>query len=71
MGKIYLTECRVPETESRNKEAFLIEKRKEIEENNRKGKTRIVDTKGTFHAKTVTIKDRIGMDLKEAEYKKR
>ena len=40
------------------------------------GKTRdlfkkIRDTKGTFHAKTGTIKDRIGMDLKEAEYKKR
>ena len=55
----------------RGKKAFLSEQCKEIEENNRKGKTRIVDTKGTFHAKTGTIKDRIGMDLKEAEYKKR
>ena len=55
----------------RDKKAFLSEQCKEIEENNRKGKTRIVDTKGTFHAKTGTIKDRIGMDLKEAEYKKR
>ena len=45
---------------------------KEIEENNRMGKTRdlfkkIRDTKGTFHAKTGTIKDRNGMDLTEAE----
>ena len=47
-------------------------KRKEIEENNRMGKTRdhlkkIRDTKGTFHAKMVTIKDRNGMDLTETE----
>ena len=45
---------------------------KEIEENNRMGKTRDVfkkirDTKGTFHAKIGTIKDRSGMDLTEAE----
>ena len=45
---------------------------KEIEENNRMGKTRdlfkkIRDTKGTFHAKMGSIKDRNGMDLKEAE----
>ena len=51
---------------------FLREQRKEIEENNRKGKTRdllkkIRDTKGTFHAKMGTIKDRNGMDLTEAE----
>ena len=39
MGKIFPTECRVPETERRDKEAFLIEKRKEIEENNRMRKT--------------------------------
>ena len=45
---------------------------KEIEENNRMRKTRVLfktirDTKGTFHAKTGTIKDRNGMDLEEAE----
>ena len=60
----------------RDKKAFFSDQCKEIEENNRMGKTRdlfkkIRDTKGTFHAKTGTIKDRIGMDLKEAEYKKR
>ena len=48
------------------------EERKEIEENNRMGKTRdlfkkIRDTKGTFHAKMGSIKDRKGMDLTEAE----
>ena len=48
----------------------------EIEENNRMGKTRdlfkkIIDTKGTFHAKMGTIKDRNGMDLTEAEDKSR
>ena len=56
----------------RDKKAFLSNQRKEIEENNRMGKTRdhfkkIRDTKGTFHAKMGTIKDRNGMDLKEAE----
>ena len=56
----------------RDKKAFLSDQYKEIEENNRKGKTRdlfkkIRDTKGTFHAKMGTIKDRIGMDLTEAE----
>ena len=56
----------------RDKKAFLIDQCKEIEENNRMGKTRdlfkiIRDTKGTFHAKMGTIKDRNGMDLKEAE----
>ena len=45
--------------------AFLSDQCKEIEENNRMEKTR--DTKGTFHAKTGTIKDRNGMDLTEAE----
>ena len=56
----------------RDKKAFLSEQCKEIEENNRMGKTRdlkkIRDTKGTFHAKMGTIKDRNGMDLTEAEY---
>ena len=51
---------------------FLSDQCKEIEENNRMGKTRdllkkIRDTKGTFHAKMGTIKDRNGMDLTEAE----
>ena len=56
----------------RDKKAFLSDQCKEIEENNRIGKTRdffkkIRDTKGTFHAKRGTIKDRNGMDLTEAE----
>ena len=58
--------------ERRDKKAVLIYQCKEIEENNRMGKTRdlfkkIQDTKGTFHAKMGTIKDRNGMDLTEAE----
>ena len=60
----------------RDKKAFLSDQWKEIEENNRMGKTRdlfkkIRDTKGTFHAKMGTIKDRNGMHLREAENKKR
>ena len=56
----------------RDKKAFLSDQCKEIEENNRMGKTRdlfkeIRDTKGTFHANMDTIKDRNGMDLTEAE----
>ena len=56
----------------RDKKAFLSNQCKEIEENNRMGKTRdlfkkIRDTKGTFHAKMGSIKDRNGMDLREAE----
>ena len=56
----------------KDKKAFLSNQCKEIEENNRMGKTRglfkkIRDTKGTFHAKVGTIKDRNGMDLTEAE----
>ena len=56
----------------RGKKAFLSDQCKEIEENNRMGKTRdlfkkIRDTKGTFHAKMGTIKDRNGTDLTEAE----
>ena len=55
-----------------DKKAFLSDQCKEIEENNRMGKTRdlfnkIRDTKGTFHAKMGSIKDRNGMDLTEAE----
>ena len=60
----------------RDKKAFLSDQCKEIEENNRMGKTRdlikkIRDTKGTFHEKMGTIKDRSGMDLTEAEDIKR
>ena len=56
----------------RDKKAFLSDQCKEIEENNRMGKTRdlfekIRDTKGTFHAKMGSIKDRNGMDLTAAE----
>ena len=56
----------------RDKKAFFSDQCKEIEENNRMGKTRdlfkkIRDTKGTFHAKMGSIKDRNGMDLTEAE----
>ena len=55
----------------RDKKAFLSNQRKEIEENNRIGKTRdlfkkIRDIKGTFHAKMGSIKDRNSMDLTEA-----
>ena len=58
------------------KKAFLNEQCKEIEENNRMGKTRdlfkkIRDTKGTFHAKIGTRKNRNGMDLTEAEDSKK
>ena len=56
----------------RNKKAFFSDQCKEIEENNRMGKTRdlfkkIRDTKGIFHVKMGTIKERNGMDLTEAE----
>ena len=59
-------------TARRDEKAFLSDQCKEIEENNRMGKTKdlfqkIRDTKGTFHAKMGTIKDRNGMDLTEAE----
>ena len=60
----------------RDKKAFLSEQCKEIEKNKRMGKTRylfkkIRDTKRTFHAKMVSIKDRNGMNLTEAEDIKR
>jgi len=56
----------------RDEKAFLSDQYKEIEENNRIGKTRdlfknITDTKGTFHARMGTIKNRNGIDLTEAE----
>ena len=60
----------------RDKKAFLSDQCKEIEENNRMGKTRdlvkkIRDTKETFHAKMGTIKESNGMELTEADVKKR
>ena len=60
----------------RDKKAFISDHCKEIEENNRMGKTRdlfkkIRDTEGTFHAKLGTIKDRNGIDLTDAEYIKK
>ena len=60
----------------RNKKAFLSDQCKKIEENNRMGKTRdlskkIRGTKGTFHAKMGSIKDRNGMDLTEADILRR
>ena len=60
----------------RDKKAFLSDQCKEIEENNRMEKTRDLfkktrDTKGTFHAQMGSIKDRNGMDLREAEDIKR
>ena len=60
----------------RDKKAFLSDQCKEIEKNNRMGKTRdlfkkIRDAKGTIHAKMGTINDRNGMDLTEAEYIKK
>jgi len=62
----------VPRIARRDKKAFLSDQCKEIEENNRMGKTRdlfkkIRDTKGTFHAQMGSINDRNGMDLTEVE----
>ena len=67
-GKIFPFECRVPKNSKRDKKDFFSDQCREIEENNRMGKTRdlfekIRDTKETFHAKMGTIKDRDGMDL--------
>ena len=75
-GKIYPYERRVPKNSKEGNKAFLSDQYKEIEENNRRGKTRdfvkkIRDTKGTFHAKMGSIKDRNGMDITEAEYIKK
>ena len=68
--RLHLSHCR--ETIRRDKKAFLSDQCKEIEEDNRVGKTKdlfkkIRDTKGKFHAKMSTIKNRNGTDLKEAE----
>ena len=62
----------IPKNSKERIKTFLSDQCKEIEENNRIGKIRdlfkkIRDTKGTFHAKMGSIKDRNGMDLKEAE----
>ena len=70
-GKTCQFECIIPKNSKRYKD-FLSDQCKERQENNRKGKTRglfkkIRDTKGTFHAKMGTIKDRNGMDLTEAD----
>ena len=71
-GKIYPFEYRVPGIARRDKKVFLSDQCKEIEENNRMGRSRdlfkkIRDTKGTFHTKMGTIKDRNGRDLTEAQ----
>ena len=71
-GKIYPFECRLQRRARRDKKAFLSDQCKEIEEDSRLGKPKdlfkkIRDTKGTFHAKMGTTKDRNGMDLTEAE----
>ena len=70
--KIYPLNAEFQRIARRDKKAFLSDQCKETEENNRMGKTRdlfkkIRDTKGTFHAKMGSIKDRNGMDLTEAE----
>ena len=75
--KIFPSECRVPKNskerlKKKKKKAFLSNQCKEIEENNRTGKTRhrfkkIRDSKGTFHAQMSSIKDGNGMDLTEVE----
>ena len=75
-GKIYPSECRVPKTSKEDKKVFFSDQCKEIEENNRMGKTRdllkkIRDTEGTFHAKMGTVKDRNGMDLTEQKILRR
>ena len=62
--------------QQRDKKVFLTDQCKEIEENNRMGKTRdlfkkIRDTKGIFHGKMGSIKDRKGMDLTEVEHTKK
>ena len=71
-GKIYPFNAEFQRIAKREKKAFFSDQCKEIEENNRMGKSRdlfkkIRDTKGTFHAKIGSIKDGNGMDLTEAE----
>ena len=74
--KIYPFDADCQRIARRDKKAFLSDQCKEIEENNRMGKTRelfkkIRDAEGTFHAKMGTTKDRNGMDLTEAEILRR
>ena len=74
--EIYPVNAEFQRIARRDKKAFLGDQCKEIEENNRMGKTinffkKIRDTKGTFHAKMGSIKDRNGMDLIEAEHIKK
>ena len=69
---MYPSECRVQSRARRDKKVFLSDQCKETKENNRMGKTRdlfkkIKDTKGMFHAKMGTIKERNSMYLTEAE----
>ena len=69
---IYSFECRVPKNTRRDKKVFLSDQCKDREENNRMGKAReffkkIGATKGTFHAKMGSIKNRNDWDLTEAE----
>ena len=71
-GKIIHLNAEFQRIARRDKKAFLSDQRKEIEENNRMGKTgdlfkKVRDIKGTFLAKVSTIKDRNSMDLTEAE----
>ena len=71
-GKIYPSELQFQRTARRDKKALLSDQCKEIEENNKMGRTRdlfkkIRDTKGTLHAKMATIKNRNGMELTKAE----
>ena len=68
----YTFECRASKNSKESKKAFLSDQCKEIEETNRMGKTRglfkkIRYTKGIFYTNVGTVKDRNGMDLKEAE----
>ena len=71
-GKIYHSNAEFQTIARRDRKAFFSDQCKEIEENNRTGKTRDLfrktrDTKGIFHAKMSSVKDRNGMDLTEAE----
>ena len=71
-GKIKASECRVPENRMRDKKGFVSEQCKEIEENNRMGKTRELfkktgDIKGIFYVRMHTRKYTKGKDLREAE----
>ena len=71
-GKIYPFECRLPKNSKERWESLPQWSMQDIEESNRIGKTRdlwkkVRDTKGTFHAKMGTIKNRNGMDLTDAE----